>query len=237
MGKVKRKIIMAAGLGRRMKPVSNRTPKPLIKVNGKRMIETIIEGLCDNGITEIHVVAGYKKDAFEVLRKRYPEIDIIENPYFATCNNISSLYVARHHLEESIIVDGDQIIHNPEILDAGIDKSGYSGAWTETDTDEWLMEVNRGIITKCDRNGGRRGWQLFGISRWTGEDGKKLKKHLEIEFEEKKKHNLYWDDVPMFRHKDEYELQLYPIERGDIIEIDNFEELVRIDGSYKNYEL
>lgn len=45
MGKVKRGIIMAAGLGRRMKPVSNRTPKPLIKVNGKRMIETIIEGL------------------------------------------------------------------------------------------------------------------------------------------------------------------------------------------------
>ena len=71
MGKVKRGIIMAAGLGRRMKPVSNRTPKPLIKVNGKRMIETIIEGLCDSGITEIHVVAGYKKDAFEVLRKRY----------------------------------------------------------------------------------------------------------------------------------------------------------------------
>ena len=99
------------------------------------------------------------------------------------------------------------------------------------------MEVNQGIITKCDRNGGRRGWQLFGISRWTGEDGKKLKKHLEIEFEEKENHNLYWDDVPMFRHKDEYELQLYPIERGDIIEIDDFEELVRIDGSYKNYEL
>ena len=41
----------------------------------------------------------------------------------------------------------------------------------------------------------------------------------------------------MFRHKDEYELQLYPIERGDIIEIDDFEELVRIDVSYKNYEL
>ena len=50
--------------------------------------------------------------------------------------------------------------------------------------------------------------------------GKKLKKHLEIEFEEKKNHDLYWDDVLMFRYKDEYELQLYPIERGDIIEIE-----------------
>ncbi len=235
MKKVERGIIMAAGFGTRMQPVSLKTPKPLIKVNGKRMIETIVDGLFVNGITEIHVVVGYKKEAFLILKDLYPEIDIIENPHFSTCNNISSLYVARDYLESSIIVDGDQIIYNPEILNAGIDKSGYSGAWIGTGTGEWLMDVENGIIKGCDRNGGRRGWQLFGISRWTGEDGKKLKKHLEIEFEEKENHNLYWDDVPMFRHKDEYELQLYPIEKKDIIEIDNFDELVKVDGNYENY--
>lgn len=45
MPKVERAIIMAAGLGKRMHPVTLTTPKPLVKVNGKRMIDTVIEGL------------------------------------------------------------------------------------------------------------------------------------------------------------------------------------------------
>lgn len=45
MNKVKRAIIMAAGLGTRMKPVTLETPKPLIKVNGIRMIDTVIDAL------------------------------------------------------------------------------------------------------------------------------------------------------------------------------------------------
>ena len=44
MHEVKRAIIMAAGLGNRMRPVTLTTPKPLVRVNGKRMIDTVIEG-------------------------------------------------------------------------------------------------------------------------------------------------------------------------------------------------
>lgn len=56
MNEIKRAIIMAAGLGNRMKPVTLDTPKPLIKVNGKRMIDTIIDALHKNDINEIYVV-------------------------------------------------------------------------------------------------------------------------------------------------------------------------------------
>ena len=45
MHKVKRAIIMAAGIGKRMRPITYHTPKPLIKVNGVRMIDTVIQGL------------------------------------------------------------------------------------------------------------------------------------------------------------------------------------------------
>lgn len=45
MYKVERAIIMAAGLGNRMKPVTSKTPKPLVRVNGVRMIDTVIDGL------------------------------------------------------------------------------------------------------------------------------------------------------------------------------------------------
>ena len=63
MYKVKRSIIMAAGLGKRMQPVTLTTPKPLVPVNGVRMIDTVIRGLHANGIHEIYVVVGHLKAA------------------------------------------------------------------------------------------------------------------------------------------------------------------------------
>ena len=51
---VKRAIIMAAGKGERMLPLTADTPKPLVRVNGVRMIDTVIRGLNNNGINEIH---------------------------------------------------------------------------------------------------------------------------------------------------------------------------------------
>ena len=67
MHKVERAIIMAAGLGNRMYPVTLTTPKPLVRVNGIRMIDTVIQGLHQNGIREIYVVVGYLKEKFTYL--------------------------------------------------------------------------------------------------------------------------------------------------------------------------
>ena len=233
--RVKRAIIVAAGTGNRMHPVSLDIPKPMIRVNGKRMIESVIDALHKNGINEIYVVTGYLKEQFRILEDTYPDLTIIENPYYDSCNNISSLYMARDHLSDCMILDGDQIIYNPAILNPSFTLSGYNGIWTDEETDEWLMQEKNGIVTSCSRTGGRRGWQLYSVSRWSEEDGKKLKRHLEIEFEEKKNRQIYWDDVPMFCYPEEYTLGIYPMKADDIIEIDNYEELVSLDHRYEGY--
>ena len=235
MHKVTKAIIMAAGLGKRMQPVTLETPKPLIKVNGVRMIDTVIRGLHANGIADIYIVIGYLKEQFKILTEEYSGVTLIENPFYGTCNNISSLYVARAYLEDTIILDGDQIIYNSDILSPEFERSGYNSVWTDGETDEWLQTVEDGIVTACSRTGGKGGWQLYSISRWTAEDGRKLKHFLEVEFEEKQNRQIYWDDVAMYCYPNDFKLGIRPMNASDIIEVDNLSELIALDASYEKY--
>lgn len=235
MHRAERAIIMAAGIGKRLQPVTLDTPKPLVKVHGVRMIDTVIRGLRENGITEIIVVVGHLKEKFRVLEQEYPGLRLIENPYYSSCNNISSLYVARQYIENAIILDGDQMIYNKGVLSPEFERSGYNCIWTEKETDEWLLTVEDDIVRDCSRTGGKEGWQLFSVSRWTKEDGKKLRRHLEIEFEEKKNTQIYWDDVALFCYPQDYSLGIRRMERGDVMEIDDLKELAGIDESYRRY--
>lgn len=236
MHKIKRAIIMAAGVGQRMRPITLNTPKPLINVNGTPLIETVIAGLLDNNIHEIYIVTGYLKEKFNILKEKYPTVTLIDNPYYDTCNNISSLYVAREHLEDVIILDGDQYIYNNAILSTTFERSGYNAVWTDCYTDEWLMQTDdNGIVTSCSRTGGSRGWQLYSISRWTAEDGRRLREDLEYEFITKNNRQIYWDDVAMFCHPEHYELGIFEMKRSDIIEVDNIKELAAIDKRYEAF--
>lgn len=232
MNKIKNAIILAAGYGSRMHPLTLSIAKPLINVCGQRIIERLIETLQTKNIQEIIIVLGYQKELFYYLKEKYTGITFVENPDYMMANNISSLYYARQYLGNTIILDGDQIINNPDIIYDQFEHSGYNVIYRHTYSKEWFLDVSDQKITKCYRDGKDFGYQLFSISRWNLNDGLKLKKHLEIIYQNKDKRHLYWDDVVLFEFLSEYELTIYPMNDEDVIEIDSYQELKNYDNRY-----
>ena len=114
--RVKRAVFIAAGFGSRLVPVTLNTPKPLVRVNGKRLIDGLIDAVLAAGIDEIYIVRGYLAEQFDQLLYKYPMIKFIENPAFNEANNISSAMCARYLLSNAYVLEADLLIKNPLII-------------------------------------------------------------------------------------------------------------------------
>ena len=108
-------IIVAAGFGSRLRPLTYSTPKPLIEVFNQPMIEKNIEFLLEKGIDDINVIVGYAKERFEYLREKYQGVKLIYNEKYNEYNNIYSLYLVKDYLEDSYIIEG-AFLYNKKIV-------------------------------------------------------------------------------------------------------------------------
>ena len=88
--RVRRAIFLAAGFGSRMVPITFNTPKPLVRVRGRRLIDGLIDACLAADIEEIYIVRGYLAEQFDQLLYKYPMIKFIDNPLYNEANNISS---------------------------------------------------------------------------------------------------------------------------------------------------
>jgi choline kinase len=111
-------IILAAGLGSRLENIGNSIPKTLLKVNGKPILSFILESFQNAGIRDIIICYGYKSDKIIDFCKSYSNLNFtfIENTKFNVSNNLYSLYLARDHFDDEVIITDGDIVPHPVII-------------------------------------------------------------------------------------------------------------------------
>ena len=118
-------VILSAGMGTRLMPLTKDRPKPLLEINGMTLLERMIKNLMNEDITEFILIVGYNKEkVFEiapVLEEKYDiSIKVIENEKYDVTNTSVSTYLASKYIEENqkddfILINGDNVV-DPEII-------------------------------------------------------------------------------------------------------------------------
>lgn len=228
--RVKRAVFIAAGFGSRLVPVTLNTPKPLVRVRGVRMIDTLLDAVVAAGIEEIVIVRGYLSEQFDQLLYKYPNIRFVENPIYNEANNISSAMCVRYLLRQAYVLEADLVLYNPKLITKYQYCSNYLGVPVDI-TDDWCFETKKNRITKL-KVGGKNCHHMFGISYWNEADGAKLAEHIKKVYEMPGGKERYWDQVALEYFINEYHVEVRACSFEDIVEIDTYKDLKRIDELY-----
>jgi choline kinase len=120
-------VILAAGIASRLRPLTNNTPKCLLKIGERCLLARTFDALIENGINEFVVVTGYHQEQIvSFLQAHYPNINItfVYNERYASTNNIYSLWLSRSWVDgqDILLLDSD-ILFSPQVLTAVLHNS------------------------------------------------------------------------------------------------------------------
>lgn len=227
-------IILAAGIGSRLRPATNDKPKTMVKVNGHPMIAGIIDSLISAGIQTIIVCTGYKSNVItEYLNEFYSSrvnLLFIHNEEYLSTNNMYSLYLAREHMNDEIIVMNADLIYDKQIMidlvsccgnAVAVDKGRYlEESMKITVEGNYISSISKGI-NKEDAYGCSIDIYKFDIS-----SAQTLKSEIVKIIEDEKDVNQ-WTEVLLNKVFHQNKILARPMEINTMrwYEIDNFDDL------------
>ena len=227
-----RAIVLAAGRGERMRPLTDEMPKPMVRVDGRRIIDTLLAALAAAGIPEIYVVRGYLGEKLDALKEEYPTLHFIDNPHWHEANNISSLLAAGDLVENAFVVEGDLFLQNPSLLSREQQGTNYLAIPVKETTDWCFFPDEAGVIRRM-AVGGTDCWKMVGISYWTTEDGRNLAQSIRRLYETPGGAARYWDEAALSADIENFSVHVRACTAEDVQEIDTLAELETLRKSLK----
>ena len=177
-------IILAAGRGTRLGHHTKEIPKGLVDVNGKSIIERQIELFKKNGITEIVIVRGYKKEKF-----CWNDVTFIDNEDFANNNQLASLVLAQNMVSGNVLILFGDLLFEQTILDQILASSSdisiavdlnWKERYDENRNNQFpaLAEIENDKITRISENKSlarkKSSGEFFGIMKLSSKGSKIL---------------------------------------------------------------
>lgn len=225
-----RALILAAGLGTRLAPITDDRPKSLVPVNGQPILFKQIDNLHRNGIYNITIVSGYKADLLEKsVHEKYPEIQIIESADYAQTNNMYSAYLAKEAMynHEFLMMNAD-VFYDSSVITALMEYEGKNAIVTDIgnyleesmkviEKDGCLIQISK-TITPEDALGAS-----IDVYKFSAE-GSRLFFDKCTEYIEDKKELKLWSEVALNDILENVEFKACPL-KGRWLEIDNHEDL------------
>ncbi len=236
-------IILAAGIGSRLRPIVYKRPKPLTQVANTNIMFHAIDALKVAGVDNIIIVAGYKKDILiRAVEEEYHNLNIkfVINNDFETTNNSYSLYLARNFLDcDSLILNAD-VMFDAEIIKSmlktefscfAVDKSQYMDESMKLTVSDGMVTGISKEITEKDAYG-----CSIDIYKFSADDGTSIKKAL-IETVEVKHKKMLWTEVILNElcRKEEIQVRPLDIKKSKWVEIDNIDDLVEADKLFNPF--
>lgn len=220
-----RAIILAAGMGTRLRPLTLTTPKSLIKVSGEPLLERQIKFLQEKSINEIIVVTGYLHEKFDFLAHKYG-VTLVHNDKYDVYNNFYTMYLVKNYLSDAYVIDADNyLVEN--FLEADIKESTYFSAFKTDFVDEWLLECEDDNRVKNILVTSGSGTILSGVSYWNAETGQILNDIIDNYYLNRDYTQLYWDNVVM-ENLDKLTVYRKEIPSNAIFEIDSLSDLEKL---------
>lgn len=204
---MKKAVMLCAGRGSRLGSFTEKAPKPLLKINGKSIIENSVQNLIDANYDELVIVVGYKSELIRAELESYKEfinIEFIYNDIWDETNNIYSLWLARAELDKSItLIEGDifftqDLMNEIKVLNENENhilvsplNSLLEGAFIETDAQGFVtsFQSTKSDPVYIDDNA----LKTVNIYQLSGEFNKYLNELLDAEIE-KGNVNSYYEE-------------------------------------------
>ena len=225
----KKAVILAAGFGMRMVPITTEIPKGLLEVRGEVLIERMIRHLHEVGITDIQVVVGFMKERYEYLIDEF-NVQLVVNSEYQIKNNLHSLSKVKSSLDKTYIVPCDIWAEENPFSDF----EPYSWYMVSDETSvESTVRVNRKrelVMVDEDEEGN----QMIGLCYVMGQEAKAVQEKLQ-EFSKKPSYDHeFWECT--LQDKNKWMIPSKVVDSKQYIEINTYEQLREIDGNSANLQ-